>query len=96
MLDYKWLSKHVIDTYGFSVFIETTTSHFILNLFFNCALLEQLFKGDVPESYTCRLTDDTSCLQKEDIDTDIAIKDVERLPRNINTYNEICQRFDII
>jgi len=40
MLDYKWFSKHVIDTYGFSVFIETTTSHFILNLFFNCALLE--------------------------------------------------------
>jgi len=31
----------------------------------------------------CRLTDDTSCLQKEDIGTNIDIKDVERLPRKI-------------
>ena len=81
MLDYKWYSNHVIDTYGFSVFIETTKSQFVLKLFFHCAILEQLFKGDVPESYMCRLTDDTSCLQKEDIGTNIDIKDVERLPR---------------
>jgi len=40
MLDYKWFSNHVTDTYGFSVFIETTKSQFVLKLFFHCAILE--------------------------------------------------------